>query len=325
MSQEMRRSAALTRRAFVQRAAAGAPAVGFGLRCPSEAPAATPPATRRSSAAGGVADSGHRRLLRRRRHNARLHDGEGDRDPARAANGVSEPALRLAREVPERRGVRGLQTECAGRRTDDVLRVASAFPVKSAGWSGHGDLRTTSYGQGIDRITNGEFDSYWRSVALGLRALGVPVIFRLWQEPNGPHNPYYGAWQGGLGTGGETAFVAAWRHIWTVFNVEKATLGAGGNCIWVFCAQQTTRLSNTGGPWQPYWPGGDVVDWSGMDLYRETFPFEAVNPPVYGSFYQWAVDNQKPFMICESGFQKGKIVTDLRATTTRTARSPATA
>ena len=56
----------------------------------------------------------------------------------------------------------------------------------------------------------------------------MPVIFRLWQEPNGPHNPYYGAWQGGLGTGGEAAFAAAWRHIWTVFNVEKATLAAGG-------------------------------------------------------------------------------------------------
>jgi hypothetical protein len=136
------------------------------------------------------------------------------------------------------------------------------------------------------------------------------VLFRLWQEPNGPHNPYYGAWQGGLGTGGEAAFAAAWRHIWTVFDAEKATLAAGGNCIWVFCAQQTTGPSKTGGPWQPYWPGADVVDWSGMDLYRETFPFEAVNPPVYGSFYQWAVDNKKPFMICESGFQQGKVVTD---------------
>ena len=119
----------------------------------------------------------------------------------------------------------------------------SKFPVKSSGWSGKGDLSTTSYGQGIDRITNGEFDSYWRSVAIGLKALGVPVIFRLWQEPNGPHNPYYGAWQGGLGTGGEAAFAAAWRHIWTVFNAERATLAAGGNCIWVFCAQQTTGPS----------------------------------------------------------------------------------
>jgi hypothetical protein len=186
----------------------------------------------------------------------------------------------------------------------------NTFPVKSPGWSGHGDLSITSYGQGIDRIANGEFDAYWSSVALGLKALGVPVIFRLWQEPNGPHNPYYGAWQGGLGTGGEAAFAAAWRHVWSVFNAQGATLAAGGNCIWVFCAQQTTGPFKTGGPWQPYWPGADVVDWSGMDLYRETFPFEAVNPPVDGSFYHWAVSNHKPFMICEGGFQQGAIVTD---------------
>src|SRR5919197_1492220 len=156
----------------------------------------------------------------------------------------------------------------------------TTFPVKSTGWTGKGDLAVTSYGQGIDRIANGEFDGYWRGVARGLLALRVPVIFRLWQEPNGPHNPYYGAWQGGLGGPGEAAFAAAWRRVFSVFAGEGATLASGGNCIWVFCAQQTTGPSHTGGPWQAYWPGDDVVDWSGMDLYRETFPYEAVNPPV---------------------------------------------
>jgi hypothetical protein len=186
----------------------------------------------------------------------------------------------------------------------------TTFPVKSTGWTGKGDLAVTSYGQGIDRIANGEFDGYWRGVARGLLALRVPVIFRLWQEPNGPHNPYYGAWQGGLGGPGEAAFAAAWRRVFSVFAGEGATLASGGNCIWVFCAQQTTGPSHTGGPWQAYWPGDDVVDWSGMDLYRETFPYEAVNPPVYGSFYDWAADRKKPFMICESGFQQGAVVTD---------------
>jgi hypothetical protein len=311
MSQELRRSGALTRRAFVERAAAGAAAAGLGLRFPSAASAATPA-----------------------RDPAIIGSWGGLRIPATGAYFGADDTTRgfttakgIETELGRRMGFRnrryGWLVKCPGAAASADSKLGapgvvpmtsfgspSTFPVKSAGWSGHGDLGTTSYGQGIDRITGGEFDSYWRSVALGLKALGVPVIFRLWQEPNGPHNPYYGAWQGGVGTGGESAFVAAWRHIWTVFNVEKATLRAGGNCIWVFCAQQTTGPANTGGPWQPYWPGSDVVDWSGMDLYRETFPFEAVNPPVYGSFYQWAVDNHKPFMICESGFQQGKIVTD---------------
>ena len=310
MSQELRRSGALTRRAFVERAAAGAAAAGLGLRFPSEASAATPA-----------------------RDPAIIGSWGGLQIPATGAYFGADDTTRgfttakgIETELGRRMGFRnrryGWLVKCpsAAASADSKLAAPgvvpmtsfgspSTFPVKSAGWSGHGDLRTTSYGQGIDRITGGEFDSYWQSVALGLKALGVPVIFRLWQEPNGPHNPYYGAWQGGLGTGGESAFVAAWRHIWTVFNVEKATLRAGGNCIWVFCAQQTTGPANTGGPWQPYWPGSDVVDWSGMDLYRETFPFEAVNPPVYGSFYQWAVDNHKPFMIWRARLRGARVGT----------------
>lgn len=187
----------------------------------------------------------------------------------------------------------------------------TSFPVKTPGWTGNGDYSITSYGQGIDRIANGEFDAYWESVARGLKALDVPVIFRLWQEPNGPHNPYYAAWQGGIGTGGESSFIAAWRHIRTIFETLGATIGAGGNCIWVFCAQQTTPsgAKSTGGPWQTSWPGADVVDWMGMDLYRLPFAYEAVAPPVDGSFYGWAVTNVKPFMICEGGFQQGQVVT----------------
>jgi hypothetical protein len=69
----------------------------------------------------------------------------------------------------------------------------STFPCKTAGGQGNEDLSTTSFGKGIDRITNGEFDSYWRGVATRLNAIGGPVIVRLWQEPNGQHNPYWAA------------------------------------------------------------------------------------------------------------------------------------
>ena len=138
----------------------------------------------------------------------------------------------------------------------------------------------------------------------------MPVIFRLWQEPNGPHNPYYGAWQGGLGTGGEAAFAAAWRHIWMVFkNAEKATLAAGGNCIWVFCAQAdnhrrrpAARGSRT----------GRVAMLSTGAVWTCTVRHSRSRPSTRRSMalYQWAVDHQKPFMICESRFQQGKVVTD---------------
>lgn len=179
-----------------------------------------------------------------------------------------------------------------------------AFPVKSSGWKPSGDLRVTSYGQGIDRIANGEFDGYWQRTALGLKVLGVPVIFRLFMEMNGLHNPFCATFQGGVGTGGETAFASAWRRVRAVFAATGATLETGGNCIFVFCAQ---RMS-TSGSWKAYWPGDDQVDWSGVDLYRTTF--DAGTKLAAGDMdtYTWAVDHRKPYIVCESGFDQTKRV-----------------
>ncbi len=181
-----------------------------------------------------------------------------------------------------------------------------AFPVKSAGWKPSGDLRVTSYGQGIDRIANGEFDGYWQRTAVDLKALGVPVIFRLFMEMNGLHNPFCATFQGGVGTGGEAAFASAWRRVRSVFAATGASIDAGGNCIFVFCAQ---RMS-TSGSWKAYWPGDDQVDWSGVDLYRTTFEAGAKLAAGDMDTYTWAVDHRKPYIVCESGFDQSKRVVD---------------
>jgi hypothetical protein len=177
------------------------------------------------------------------------------------------------------------------------------FPVKSSGWSGGGDASTTSFGRGLDRIANGEFDAYWASTARALKALGTPVIVRLWMEMNGKHNPYASMWQGGVGVG-EASFIAAWRRVHSVFAANGATLGAGGNCIFVFCAQ---RMS-TSGSWKNYWPGDEYVDWSGLDLYRTTFLNGTRNPSGDMDTYDWAVAHGKPFIVCEAGFDQNKTV-----------------
>jgi hypothetical protein len=182
--------------------------------------------------------------------------------------------------------------------------LGGGFPVKSAGWQGGGDRTVTGYGQGLDRITNGEFDGYWTTVARGLEALKIPVLFRLFMEMNGDHNPFAADWQGGVDSGGQDAFIRMWQHVWTVFHRNGATLAAGGHCIFVFCAQ---RMS-TSGSWKTYWPGDNFVDWSGVDLYRTTFEYGAQNHQYDYDTYLWAVDHHKPFIVCESGFAQGKAV-----------------
>ena len=178
------------------------------------------------------------------------------------------------------------------------------FPCKKAGWTGQEDLSVTAYGQGIDRITNGEFDSYWASVATGLNALGGPVIVRLWQEPDGKHNPYWAGFQGGVGSGGEHAYINAWRHVRSVFAAAGATLDAGGRCIFVFCPQPTA----TSGTWEVYYPGDDVVDFMACDVYRDTLADAIMSTQSDRNTLLFAAAHGKPFMIAESGFQQGKRV-----------------
>lgn len=180
----------------------------------------------------------------------------------------------------------------------------ATFPVKTAGWSGKGDLTTTSYGQGIDRVTNGEWDGYWAAVATNLKALPTPVVFRLWQEPNGAHNPYYAQWQGGVGAGGEQAFINAWRHVRGVFAANGATIDQGGNCIFVFCAQRRSTV----GLWETCYPGDDVVDFVATDLYRDTIANATMNTRNDWNTLNFAVAHKKPYMISEGGFVQAQIV-----------------
>ncbi len=197
----------------------------------------------------------------------------------------------------------------AGLTSPRVIPMASlnglgaGFPVKSAGYAG-GDLALTSYGQGIDRISNGEFDGYWTAVAQGLQGLGTPVILRLFMEMNGEQRGYSAVWQGGIDTGGQTSYIAMWQHIWNVFNANGATLAAGGNCVFVFCVQR----DNTAGSWKSYWPGDDYVDWMGIDLYRITWLDGCQNPTGDQDSYLWAVAHRKPLIVAESGFTQNKVV-----------------
>ena len=105
----------------------------------------------------------------------------------------------------------------------------------------------------ITAIAAGDYDSYLRSYADTVRDFGHPVIIGFGHEMNAT---WY-SW--GYKHVPPQTFVAAWRHVVTVFRGQGAD-----NVTWLWTINQD--LSNTG-PVASWWPGGSYVTWVGIDGY----------------------------------------------------------
>jgi mannan endo-1,4-beta-mannosidase len=121
-----------------------------------------------------------------------------------------------------------------------------AEPVVQIYPPAHGDLA---------QIAAGRDDRFLRSYAAQVRAFRHRVILSFAPEPNGPWYPW-----GWTRTPAAT-WVAAWRHVVTVFRATGAT-----NVTWLMTLNVSFRGS---GPVAAYWPGAAYVDWIGVDGYYE--------------------------------------------------------
>jgi Glycosyl hydrolase family 26 len=179
------------------------------------------------------------------------------------------------------------------------LRIASTFVAweepfpnegheldRSAGrapliaWDGLRDLRA---------IAAGRWDSLLRERARACAAFGAPIYLRWGAEFNGEWNPCYGR---------ASDFVAAWRHMVSVFRSSGAR-----NVRWVWCPF-TVQRPRRGGPedWRPYYPGHRFVDWVGMDGYnwgttRAWSRWQSFSE-IFGALYA-DYAGRRPLMICE--------------------------
>jgi len=103
------------------------------------------------------------------------------------------------------------------------------------------------------RITAGRYDGYLRSYAVSARDFGHAVIISFGQEMNAP---WY-SW--GYRHTPPATFVAAWRHIVTLFRAQGAD-----NVTWLW----TVSADQAGtGPVASWWPGAHFVTWVGIDGY----------------------------------------------------------
>jgi mannan endo-1,4-beta-mannosidase len=107
----------------------------------------------------------------------------------------------------------------------------------------------------IAAIAAGRYDSYLSNYAEAVRAYRRPVILSFGHEMNG----YWYSW--GYTHTSPATFVAAWRHIVTVFRTRGAQ-----NVTWLWTVNtihKKTRVPSPG----PWWPGKTYVNWVGIDGY----------------------------------------------------------
>jgi hypothetical protein len=139
-------------------------------------------------------------------------------------------------------------------------------------WGGVPDTRA---------IAAGRYDTMIRERARAVRSLGRPVLLMWRGEMDRPNLRQ--------AIGSPAAFVAAWRHIRSIFAADHVA-----NAGWVWCP---TAAGFAAGRAAAYYPGDSQVDWICADGYASSTaePLGAV----LGPFLRWAAHRPKPLLIGE--------------------------
>lgn len=110
-------------------------------------------------------------------------------------------------------------------------------------------------GISLAAIAAGRYDAYLRSYAAAVRAFHHRVILSFAHEMNAT---WYG-W--GFGHTSPSVFVAAWRHVVTVFRTAGAR-----NVTWLWTVNVIDSHAGIPSPAR-WWPGRSYVNWVGIDGY----------------------------------------------------------
>jgi len=149
-------------------------------------------------------------------------------------------------------------------------------------------VQINPFGISLALIASGQYDGYLNSYAKAVRSFGRPVILSFGHEMNG----YWYSW--GYGHTPSRVFVAAWRHIVTLFR------GLGvRNVTWLW----TVNIVDTpGGISSPaaWWPGASYVNWVGIDGYY--FSPSQTFAPLFGPTIAAVREfTHLPILIAETG------------------------
>jgi len=144
------------------------------------------------------------------------------------------------------------------------------------------------YNQSLSQIASGSYDSYIRSSARLAKSYGSELMVRFAHEMNGTWYPW---------SGSPTTYVAAWRHVVSIFREEGAT-----NVKWVWAP----NVDRTGSmPFSSYFPGEEWVDYIGLDGYNfgdsPGNQWHSLEEVFSASYTQITALSAKPLIITETG------------------------
>ena len=154
----------------------------------------------------------------------------------------------------------------------------------------HGELplvQINPFGVSLAAIASGQYDSYLSGYAEAVRSYGHPVVLSFGHEMNGHWYPWaYTHTSPGV-------FVAAWRHIVTLFR----ELGAR-NVTWLWTVNIIVTSGNIPSP-GPWWPGSSYVTWVGIDgyYYSPSLTFASLFGPTITALRELTGD---PILIAET-------------------------
>ncbi len=143
----------------------------------------------------------------------------------------------------------------------------------------------------LSQIIAGARDDYIRQSADAARAFGRPMLIRLAHEMNLQGSP----WAAGRYGNTPAKYVAAWRHVVSIFRSEGVT-----NVQWVW----SPNVDWGDAPFSAYFPGDAWVDWVGLDGYnwgtQKQSGWRSLGQ-VFGSSYDRITRlSDKPVMIAET-------------------------
>jgi mannan endo-1,4-beta-mannosidase len=147
----------------------------------------------------------------------------------------------------------------------------------------------------VPQIAAGGYDGYLRGYADSVRDFGHPVVIGFGHEMNAPGSSW------GYRHVPPRTFVAAWRHIVTLFRGQGAE-----NVTWLWTINADRRGTSRVASW---WPGARYVTWVGIDGYYYT-PSDTFNRVFGHTIDQVRAFTRKPVLLSETavGPAAGQIV-----------------